>query len=102
MRFTQQLEGGTGTLRLEGRFTFECHPGFKASTRAMLSTQGLTRLVLDMEAVTFMDASSLGMVLLLRESAGERAVSIILQRPSHTVRNLLKIVQFEKLFEILP
>jgi anti-anti-sigma factor len=102
MLFTSQIDGDTGTIRLEGRFTFESHPAFKACTQQVLLASELRRLVLDMEAVTYMDASSLGAVLLLREATEARFMQIALQRPSQTVLKLLRVVQFEKLFEIQP
>ena len=102
MQFTSQIEGETGTIRLEGRFTFESHPAFKACTQQILLSQELRRLVLDMGGVTYMDASSLGAVLLLREATEARFMVIALRRPSPTVLKLLRVVQFEKLFEIQP
>jgi anti-anti-sigma factor len=101
MKFTTQVQGQTGTVRLEGRFTFETHPAFRSCTHTLLETQGLKKLVLDMELVTHMDASSLGAVLLLREASVPR-VNILLRKPSKSVMGLLRIVQFEKLFEIIP
>jgi len=52
--------------------------------------------------VSYMDASSLGMILLLRETAETRQMALALKRPSSSVRRLLEIVQFEKIFEIMP
>jgi len=42
------------------------------------------------------------MILLLRESTEIRNLGLALKRPSPSVRRLLEIVQFEKIFEILP
>lgn len=100
MKFTNHIDQHTGTILLEGRFTFETHPAFKACTANLLSTPGLTRIVLDMEQVTHMDASSLGAVLLLRDAALPR-ISIALRRPSPKVMQLFKVVQFDRLFEML-
>jgi anti-anti-sigma factor len=101
MKFTSQIEDQTGTVKLEGRFTFETHPAFKSCTQGLLDSGKLARMVLDMEGVTYMDASSLGMILLLRETTESRRLSLVLRRPSPSVRRLLEIVQFEKIFEIL-
>jgi len=100
MNFTSRIEGLTATIGLEGRFTFEAHPGFKACTREALESGPLERIVLDMERVTYLDASSLGMILLLREAAEARQVAIVLHRPSPPVLNLLEVVRFERLFQI--
>jgi len=102
MKFTSQIEDHTGTVKLEGRFTFETHSAFKSCTQNLLDTGKLGRVVLDMEGVSFMDASSLGMILLLRETTEARNLTLALKRPSAPVRRLLEIVQFEKIFEILP
>ena len=100
MDFTSRIDDHTATIGLAGRFTFEAHPGFKARTREALETDQLQRIVLDMEQVTYLDASSLGMILLLREAAEARQVAVILHRPSPAVVNLLEVVQFERLFQI--
>ena len=102
MKFTSQIEDQTGTVKLEGRFTFETHPAFKSCTQSLLTTEQVHRIVLDMEGVSYMDASSLGMILLLREATETRSLDLALRRPSASVRRLLEIVQFEKIFEILP
>lgn len=101
MKFTSQIEDHTGTVKLEGRFTFETHPAFKSCTQGLLDNGGLHRVVLDMENVSYMDASSLGMILLLRETTETKSMALALKRPSPSVRRLLEIVQFEKIFEIL-
>jgi len=101
MKFTSQIEDQTGTVKLEGRFTFETHPAFKSCTQGLLDNSRVRRLVLDMEGVSYMDASSLGMILLLRETAENRRLPLALKRPSASVRRLLEIVQFERIFEIL-
>jgi len=102
MKFTSQIEDHTGTVKLEGRFTFETHPAFKSCTQTLLDTPQLRGIVLDMEGVSYMDASSLGMILLLRETTEARNLALALRRPAASVRRLLEIVQFEKIFEILP
>ena len=100
MNFTSRIEERTATIGLDGRFTFEAHPAFKACTREALETGSLEKVVLDMEQVTYLDASSLGMILLLREAAEARQVTIVLHRPSPAVMNLLEVVRFERLFQI--
>jgi anti-anti-sigma factor len=101
MKFSSQIEDQTGTVKLEGRFTFETHPAFKSCTQLLLDANGIRRLILDMEGVSYMDASSLGMILLLREATEGRKQVLALKRPSASVRRLLEVVQFEKIFEIV-
>lgn len=100
MVFEFQITGTTGTIQLEGRFTFERHQGFKAAAEPLLEDPNLRKLCLDLSRVTYMDSSSLGMILLLRQRASNRDLEVVLARPSASARALLDMVQFGKLFRI--
>lgn len=100
MNCTTQIDGAKGTVRLEGRFTFEAGAAFKAQTHAVLATAGVSELHLDFQEVSYMESSALGVLLLLREKAESTGARIILDRPSSAVRAILDGVQFGKLFEI--
>jgi HptB-dependent secretion and biofilm anti anti-sigma factor len=102
MELTSRIEDRTATIGLEGRFTFESHPAFKACTRRVLEEGGVDRILLDLRQVSYLDASSLGMILLLREAAEARKVAVVLLKPSSAVMGLLEMVRFEKLFQIIP
>ena len=90
----------SGLLRMEGTFTFEAHGPFKAATTGLLEREDLRAITLDLAGVTYMDSAALGMLLLLRERAEARGLKVVLSRPAPTVRNILQVVQFGKLFEI--
>ena len=100
MQFTSLVQDQTGSIKLEGRFTFETHQAFKACTRRLMETPGLKRIVVDMGKITHMDASSLGVLLLLREATEAVGMTTALLKPSPEVMPLLKLIQLEKLFEI--
>ena len=101
MKFTSLVLDQTGSISLAGRFTFDTHPAFKACTRELLENPELKHIVLDLEKVTHMDASSLGVILLLREASLAQDMTITLMKPSATVMPLLRLIQFEKLFDIV-
>lgn len=100
MNFSTHLEGTVGTVRLHGRFTFEQHQAFKTATTHLLEAPGLTQITLDLSGVSYMDSSSLGMILLLRERAENQAARVVLSRPSPSVQAVLKVVHFGKIFQI--
>lgn len=100
MNFSTHTEGQTGVIKLEGRFTFEAHQEFKAASTPMLA-QSLLAIHLDLSGVAYMDSSSLGMLLLLREKAEAKGIKVVLLRPSPSVLAIIKVVQFGKLFEIV-
>lgn len=95
------VEGPKATVKLDGRFTFEHHAEFKSITRQAMETEGIQALDLDFSGVSYMDSSALGMLLLLREKAEAKGVTISLCKPTANVLAILKVVQFGKLFQII-
>jgi anti-anti-sigma factor len=101
MYFSTNIEASIGTVMIEGKFNFESHKDFKAATGPLLETPGLTEIHLDLRNVNYMDSSSLGMVLLLREKADIKNISVLLLHPSNSVMTILNVVRFDKLFKIV-
>jgi HptB-dependent secretion and biofilm anti anti-sigma factor len=95
------IQGDTGILRLEGRFTFDSNQDFKSQTRRLLDAPGTKKIHLDLAGVSYLDSNALGMLLLLRESAQIRNVEVKLLSPSPSVMTILEMVQFGKLFTIV-
>jgi len=101
MHCTTLIQGNTGTLKIEGRFTFENHQEFRDHTAQLLATPGLTAIHLDLRNLGYLDSNALGMLLLLREKARPRNLEIRLLDPSPAVMEILDMVQFGKLFQII-
>ncbi len=102
MNCTTQIEGARGTLRLEGRFTFEASAGFKAQAEALLDAGSVSELLLDFSAVTLLEPSALGVLLLLREEAELNGSRIVVKGPSPALGAIFDAVNFGQLFEIRP
>ncbi len=100
MNITTSREGQAITVRMEGRLTFEHHQSFKTTVYPFLEEEGVKEVIIDLGGVTYMDSSSLGMLLLLRERAETKSIKVALRRPSPSVTTILKVVQFDRLFEI--
>ena len=92
------LHGGEATIALVGDFTFESHRAFKAASQQALTLPEVRALVIDFNEVDYMDSAALGMLLLLRERFGERP--IILAHARGTVRAVLDVANFDRLFQI--
>lgn len=88
---------GVVTISVSGRFDYFQHVAFRAAHRPR--HPGPKGYVIDLDGVSYMDSSALGMLLVLRDQAGE-GVSITLARPRPAVRKLLEIANFQKLFRI--
>lgn len=95
------IQGDTGILRLEGRFTFDANQDFKSQTKRLLEVPGLNKIHLDLVGISYIDSNALGMLLLLRESAQLKGIEVKLLSPSTSVMAILEMVQFGKLFTIV-
>lgn len=100
MDCTAKVEGTIATVKLEGRFTFDHRNLFKSAALPLLEAPGVREVQVDLARLTFMDASCLGMLLLLREKADARGLAVSLRGASPDVRAVLKTVQFDRLFDL--
>lgn len=100
MSVTSKYDADTKTLtiRVEGRFDFNCHQAFRHSYEAQ--DAATTSFVVDMAKTSYIDSSALGMLLLLRDYAGGDHARIKLSQCNGEVRIILTISNFEKLFTI--
>lgn len=90
-------EGATLVLAVKGHFDFSVHGGFRDAYR---DAAGYRRYVVDLGETVYIDSSALGMLLLLREHAGNQGAEVVLRGPSPDVRNILEIANFHTLFTI--
>ena len=87
---------GAVHIAISGRFDFSCHQEFRRSCEG---TSGVAEFIVDLSGTDYIDSSALGMLLLLRETAGEGAqVRIVNCRP--TVRRILEVANFHTLFPV--
>lgn len=87
------------TISISGRFDFSYYKEFRNAYRDIPKGKGYGYLI-DMRKVDYIDSSVLGMLLMLRQHAGEDSSDIVLQCNQGEVKNILKISNFEKLFTI--
>ena len=83
---------------LSGRFDFAMHDEFKMAYESVANPE--RTVVVNMRDVEYLDSSALGMLLLLREHLGEDQADVRIEQCGGEIRKILKIAQFEKLFEI--
>lgn len=91
-------DGGTLTIKIEGRFDFSTHQAFRDAYEN--GDQEVSHYVIDMSDTTYLDSSALGMLLLLRDYAGGDAARIRIENCNNDVRRILTISNFEQLFSI--
>lgn len=90
-------DGKELSLCIDGRFDFNLHMDFREAYRGLPPD---TRYVIDLSRTTFMDSSAMGMLLLLREYAGEKHADIRLCNCSEAVRKVLAVSHLDSIFAI--
>ena len=95
-----KTEEGKLTLFISGRFDLHSHRDFRDAYEMVLKTEGIPEIILDMEGIDYMDSSALGMLLLLKEKAAARNMEVALANCSETVRKILGVANFNKLFKL--
>jgi anti-anti-sigma factor len=96
---TESNDGKEVTIRVSGRFDFSLHQTFIDSYQNY--PKGEKQFVVDLEGTEYMDSSAMGMLLQLREHAAQDAGRIKLINANDTVRKILGIANFNKLFDIV-
>lgn len=86
-------------LCVSGRFDYKLTREFRRTYNKPEQLYGVTYYV-NLNDTTYIDSSALGILLLLREFAKHRGGSVIIDRPSDLVSNILKVANFETLFTI--
>lgn len=102
MQITRQDEPDRLLLKLSGRFDFHCHKDFRAAYEQALESKQTSRIEVDFSGVDYLDSSALGMLLLLREKADAVGKQIALSGLHGTVKQVLDVANFGKLFTIKP
>jgi len=89
--------GNEITINLSGKFDFNVHQDFRNAYRN--EKPGASYLI-KMDGTDYIDSSALGMLLLLREHAGNDKANITISGCKDEIRKILSIANFERLFNI--
>jgi anti-anti-sigma factor len=100
MSISVQVSDSAAVIRLEGRFDFQAHRDFKQCCDSALANESVRRIEVDFDNVEYLDSSALGMLLMLKERAERKTRTISLVNCKGTVRNILEVANFNKLFTV--
>ncbi len=90
-------DGKVVTLQISGRFDFAMHQEFMQAYKAY--ERGSKEFVVDLGKAEYMDSSALGMLLQLRDY-GAKSGSVELRNSNDSIREILRIANFDKLFKV--
>lgn len=94
---TNSGENNETVMKIDGRFDFSLHKDFRESYKDAQEGQSY---VVDMSGADYMDSSALGMLLLLREHAGNDNANIKITGCQPAIKQIFSISNFDKLFDI--
>lgn len=101
MEMTIRTDANKSTIWLAGRFDFNAHQEFREATDKALAQAGATIIEVDMGAVSYLDSSALGMLLMLRDKTRAAGKTVHLANTRGSVRQVLEIANFGKLFPLV-
>ena len=90
-------DGGSVDINITGRFDFNAHHDFRNVYRNEKSNAAYN---INMSGTEYIDSSALGMLLLLREHAGNESARITITGCNEDIKKIFAISNFEKLFTI--
>jgi HptB-dependent secretion and biofilm anti anti-sigma factor len=91
-------DGSEVTIKVDGRFNFNCHEKFRNTYEATGNKPN--GYIVDLGNTTYMDSSAMGMLLILREYAKLfNATTSIINCNRHIITRLT-VANFEELFDI--
>jgi anti-anti-sigma factor len=93
-------DNGRSVIRLQGRFDFNAHRDFREAMDSAMADAGSKEVMVDLGAVEYLDSSALGMLLMLRDKAKGSDKSVSLANARGSVKQVLDIANFGKLFTI--
>lgn len=88
------------SLTINGRFDFSIHRDFRNGYEQILGAGSVRELDIDLKDVDYVDSSALGMLLLLREKAMAKNIQMKLVGTQGSVRQVLEVANFGRLFTI--
>jgi anti-anti-sigma factor len=91
-------DGKTLNIRINDRFDFNLHRELREAYES--AGKRFSSYVLDLRDTTYMDSAALGMLLQLREHAGNSKAAVRLRNAQPMIRDILAVAHFDQLFTI--
>jgi anti-anti-sigma factor len=88
-------DGATLTISISDRFDFSVHRDFRKAYEQEGGAK--SSFIIDLNGAPYMDSSALGMLLQLREYAGNRREAVRVRNAGPAIKDILRIANFDKL-----
>jgi len=98
MNITQKLSDGHVLVHMEGRFDFGARKTFKDAMDQAIKDE--MPIVLDLEQVSFVDSSALGLLVISHQNFKSKKIPLCLVNPQTYVRQVLDLANIGKMIPI--
>lgn len=95
---TATLAEDDSVIRIPTRFDFRLAREFKYAADKALGCTG-NEITVDLTGAAYVDSAGMGMLLVLRDGARARGKSVVLEGAGGTVKEVLRIANFHKIFD---
>ena len=99
MQIERTVFQGAIVVRIEGRFEFGTRQDYKRLIGQIVQ-EGHRRLVLDLEGVTFLDSSALGLLLLTHQNFKLKKGTVSLVKPTGYVRQVIDLANLSRVISV--
>ncbi|MDE7395236.1 MAG: STAS domain-containing protein [Clostridiales bacterium] len=99
MKISSKVTNGTLYVALYGELDESCATYVRSRLDALFDTPKLTKVVLDMAGVTFMDSTGIGMLIGRYKILKGKNLPLLLSSPSAVVDKLLRL---SGIYELMP
>jgi anti-anti-sigma factor len=96
-----EITGEVACIILTGVFDFSVQENFRQTIKEALNDERIREISVDMDAVTFMDSSAIGLLLLLNEKASSQGKTVVLVNCHDPVREIFSIGGFDSILKII-
>ncbi|NQD93655.1 STAS domain-containing protein [Pseudomonas sp. CrR25] len=93
-------EADVAVIRPGEHFDFQAYRDFRDAYELELAKDTVRVLIVDLQAVQYIDSAALGILLLLRDKAAAVHKSVELRNLQSSVKDVFEVANFHKLFKI--
>jgi anti-sigma B factor antagonist len=95
----QLLSGGAGIIELRGEMDLHAAPELKERLLAMIEN-GATQIICDLSSATFIDSTTLGVLVLARKRLAPRDGALSVVCPNPAMAQVFELVGLDRIFQV--
>lgn len=101
MEIEHEAIGEIDQVRFIGRLTMDNAATAREQLKPIIE-QGSGRLILDLQAVEFMDSSGLSVLITALKAARQKQGNVVLAQPRQEVQRLIELTRLHQVFKLFP